>query len=79
MFVRSLTLMMVDKGTLTAYRYLEHGAFWGIGALSILMFLGVHHEIPEVVTGLLGASLIGLALYSSLRHNRLASQASTSN
>ena len=27
-FVRSFTLMLVDKGTLAEYRYLEHGAFY---------------------------------------------------
>ena len=70
MFVRSLTLLMVDRGTLTAYRFLEHGAFWGIGALAVLMFVSVHYEIPEVITGLIGATLIGLALYSSIRANR---------
>lgn len=70
MFVRSMTLMLVDKNTLTAYRYLEHGAFWAIGALAALMFTGVHMEVPEAVTGLLGAALIGLALWSSVRANR---------
>ena len=34
MFVRSFTLMLVYRGTLEAYRYLEHGAFWAIGAPS---------------------------------------------
>ena len=34
MFVRSLTIMLVDKGTLTSYRYLEHGAFYAIIALA---------------------------------------------
>lgn len=70
MFVRSFTLMLVDKGTLAAYRYLEHGAFWAIGALAGVMFVGVHVEIPEVVTGLMGALLIGLSFWSSLRYNK---------
>lgn len=70
MFVRSLTLLFVDKGTLDEFRYLEHGAFYAIGALASIMFLGTLHEISEVVTGLLGAGFIGLALFSSIRHNR---------
>ncbi|MDY0073365.1 MAG: DUF475 domain-containing protein [Thauera sp.] len=67
MFVRSFTLMLVERETLSAYRFLEHGAFWAIGALAAIMFLGVHVEVPEVVTGLLGAALIGAAFVSSLR------------
>ncbi len=68
MFVRSLTLLLVEKGTLTQYRYLEHGAFWAIGALAAVMLVGVHMHIPEAVTGISGAVLIGLSLWSSVRH-----------
>lgn len=70
MFVRSLTIMLVERGTLTAYRYLEHGAFYAIGALAGIMFLQTLVEVPEVVTGLIGAGFIGLAFRSSVRHNR---------
>lgn len=70
MFVRSLTIMLVEKGTLTEYLYLEHGAFWAILALAALMLAGSVVEIPEVVTGLVGAVLIGLSFLSSIRHNR---------
>ncbi|QDQ29019.1 DUF475 domain-containing protein [Chitinimonas arctica] len=71
MFVRSLTIMFVEKGTLDQFRYLEHGAFYAIGALATIMFIGTFHEISEVVTGLIGAGFIGLAMWSSIRHNRL--------
>jgi hypothetical protein len=71
MFVRSMTILLVDKGTLAEYRYLEHGAFWAILALAIIMLLSARYEIPEVVTGLIGAVLIGASLYWSVRHNRL--------
>jgi hypothetical protein len=70
MFVRSLTILLVDRGTLASYRYLEHGAFWAIGALALIMLLGTVHEIPEVVTGLVGAGFIALSLYSSVRERR---------
>ncbi|MFC3289578.1 DUF475 domain-containing protein, partial [Paracoccus aerius] len=33
MYVRSITIMLVEKGTLAQYRYLEHGAFYAIIAL----------------------------------------------
>ena len=70
MFVRSLTIMLVDKGTLTEYRYLEHGAFYAILSLAVIMFLKTFMEIPELVTGLLGAGFIGIALLSSLSYNK---------
>jgi hypothetical protein len=69
MFVRSFTLLLVDSGTLTRYRYLEHGAFWAIGALAILMLIGVKWHISEIVTGLLGAALIAASLGSSILAN----------
>ena len=34
------------------------------------MFLGTVVHVPEVVTGLVGAALIGLSFWSSIRHNR---------
>ncbi|MCW5889430.1 MAG: DUF475 domain-containing protein [bacterium] len=70
MFVRSLTIMLVDEGTLAEYRYLEHGAFWAIIALGTIMFLQTVTHVPEVVTGLVGAGFIGLSWVSSLRYNR---------
>lgn len=70
MFVRSMTIMLVQKGTLAEYRYLEHGAFWAIIALGAIMLLSAHYPIPETITGLIGAVLIGLSLWWSVRHNR---------
>jgi hypothetical protein len=69
MLVRSLTIMLVDKGTLTEYLYLEHGAFYAIISLAVIMFLKTFMHVPELVTGLLGAGFIGVALVSSLRYN----------
>lgn len=70
MFVRSLTLMLVRNGTLAEYRYLEHGAFWAIVALAAIMLISSYVAIPETVTGLIGAVLIGLSLLWSVRHKR---------
>ena len=70
MFVRSLTIMLVEKKTLDQYLYLEHGAHWAIGTLAILMFVSTFHEVPEVVTGLLGLLFIVSAFVSSLIHNK---------
>lgn len=69
MFVRSITVMLAENGTLAEYCYLEHGAFWAILALGAIMFIGVFIEIPEVVTGLIGATLLGAAFFSSTREN----------
>ncbi|MER8523173.1 DUF475 domain-containing protein [Mesorhizobium sp. M1076] len=70
MYVRSMTIMLVEKGTLSEYRFLEHGAFWAILILSVIMFAQTLFHIPEVVTGLFGAALIGVALWSSILWNR---------
>ena len=68
--VRSMTIMLVDKGTLAEYRYLEHGAFYAIGSLAVIMFAGTVRHVPEVFTGLLGAGLIALALFFSVQYNK---------
>ena len=70
MFVRSLTIMLVEKKTLAKFLYLEHGAHWAIGVLAVLMFVSTFHQVPEVVTGLLGLLFIVSAFISSLIHNR---------
>lgn len=70
MFVRSMTVWLVERGTLNQYRYLEHGAFWAIGALAGVMLASVHYQIPEAVTGLAGAFLIGAGWLSSVVVNR---------
>ena len=70
MYVRSMTIMLVEKGTLQQYRYLEHGAFYAILILSVIMFVQSLVHIPEVITGLGGAALIGVSLWSSIRWNR---------
>ena len=70
MFVRSLTLLMVQQGTLSEYRYLEHGAFWAIIALGVIMLVSARWEVPDAVTGLIGAVLIVASVGWSIRHRR---------
>ena len=70
MFVRSMTIHLVRKGTLAAYRFLEHGAFWAIIVLGGIMLVSAKVHIPETLTGLIGAILIGLSLWWSVRYNR---------
>jgi hypothetical protein len=66
-YVRSLTMLLVEKGTLEHFKYLEQGAFWAIGALAAIMFISVFVPVPEVLTGTVGAGFIGAALYSSIK------------
>lgn len=70
MFVRSMTIHLVKQGTLAEYRFLENGAFWAIIVLGAIMLLSARFHIPETITGLIGAILIGLSLWWSIRHNR---------
>ncbi len=62
MFVRSLTLHFVHQGTLERYVFLEHGAYYAIGALAVIMLVSILHPVPEVITGLAGLVFIGLSL-----------------
>ena len=72
MFIRSLTVFLVRKGTLSEYVYLEHGALWAIGALAVVLLFTMRYDVPEVVTGLIGVGFIGAALISSIVSNRRA-------
>ncbi len=70
MYVRSMTIMLTEKGTLQEFKYLEHGAFYSIFALSVIMFLQSLLHVPETITGLIGVALIGFSLFSSILDNK---------
>jgi hypothetical protein len=70
MFVRSMTIMLVDKGTLSEFVFLEHGAFYAIGSLAGIMLCSTIMHIPEVISGTIGAIFIGVALWASIIYNR---------
>ncbi|MFC8934016.1 DUF475 domain-containing protein [Rhodococcus sp. NPDC057135] len=75
MFVRSITVFLVRKGTLSDYVYLEHGAHWAIGALAVILMVSIGVHINEIITGLVGVFLIGAAFISSLiRNKRIAKE-----
>lgn len=73
MFVRSLTIYLVEKETLDQYIYLEHGAHYAIGILALIMLFGMNFHIPEIFTGLIGIAFIALSLWSSVKKNRASS------
>jgi hypothetical protein len=70
LFVRSMTIYLVEKGTLNEYVFLEHGAHYAIGILAFIMLLNIKFHIPEVITGLVGIAFILLSLYSSIKYNK---------
>jgi len=70
MFVRSLTLYFVEHKTLSAFRYLEHGAHYAIGILAFIMLIKINVHVSEVVTGTIGIGLIILAFLHSIWENK---------
>jgi len=70
MFVRSLTVYLVHRGTLDQFVFLEHGAHYAIGALAVIMLIGTVYHVPEAVTGLIGIGFIVASVWSSVRQRR---------
>jgi len=70
MFVRSLTLYLVEKKTLTEYRYLEHGAHYAIIALAIIMLIEIFYKVNEIITGSIGIGFIAAAFMHSIIKNK---------
>ncbi len=71
MFVRSLTILMVGEGTLNSFKYLEHGAFYAIIALALIMIANTVIHTSEIFTGLIGAVFIGLSIFSSMKDRKI--------
>lgn len=67
LFVRSLTIYMVEKEVLQKFRFLEHGAFYAVASLACIMFVHPLFHVPEVVTGLIGVGFIFWSYMSSRR------------
>lgn len=68
-WVRSMTIHIVRRNTLSKYIYLDHGANYAIGVLAVMLLAGIAYEIPDSVTGLAGVSIISFAFISSWLHN----------
>ncbi len=64
-WVRSLTVYMVRKGTLEAYIYLEHGAHYAILVLAIALLGSIFVEIPDAITGVVGLGVVGASFVAS--------------
>ncbi|WP_127359820.1 DUF475 domain-containing protein [Actinacidiphila soli] len=76
MYIRSLTVYLVRKGTLDDYVYLEHGAHYAIGALAVILLVTIKFQINEVITGLVGVVLIAASYWSSVVRNRREGESS---
>lgn len=70
MYVRSLTIFLVRNGTLTSYRFLEHGAHWAIGALAIMLVISIKVHLSEFTIGGSGIAFIAAAWISSIVANK---------
>jgi hypothetical protein len=71
LWVRSLTVHLVRAGTLAKFRYLEHGAHWAIGVLGLFLLAKTYgFHAPEWMVGSVGLVFVGLAVWSSVRHER---------
>jgi hypothetical protein len=69
-WVRSMTVFMVRRGTLDTYKFLEHGAHYAVLVLALTMLLGLLIDIPEVLTGVLGLGLIAASIVASRQARR---------
>ena len=70
LFVRSMTVHLMQDGTIGKFRYLIHGAHYAVLLLGILMLASIRIHLPEVVTGLAGIVILALAIFSSVRDQR---------
>ena len=70
LWVRSLTLYMVNEGVLAEYRYLEHGAHYAILVLAVALLVSIFVSIPNAVTGIVGLGIIIASIIASREANR---------
>ena len=70
MFIRELTVWLVRNDTLAEFIYLEHGAYYAVGSLAVLLWAGLYVTLPEAIIGLGGAAIIIASLASSVLAQR---------
>lgn len=73
-WVRSMTIFMVRRGTLNNFAYLEHGAHYTVFVLAVIMLISALVHIPELIPGLAGIGIIGSSIAASVRVNKLKAQ-----
>lgn len=65
-YIRALTVYVVRKGTLEQYRYLEHGAYYSIALLAVLLLWEIWRDVPDWITACTGAVVITMAWVTSV-------------
>ncbi|AJC48878.1 DUF475 domain-containing protein [Allofrancisella guangzhouensis] len=71
MFVRSLTILFIERKTLAKYIYIEHGAHYAIGFLATILLLKIFTHIPEWFSGSIGVLiLVASFVHSSIVTNK---------
>ena len=58
LWVRSMTVFIVRKGTLQRYKYIDHGAHYTVLVLAFILLLSGIVHIPEAFAGVAGIILI---------------------
>lgn len=64
-YVRSLTVFLVRRKMLDRYVYLEHGAYYSIGVLAVLLLIEIGKDVPDWFASLAGTSMIAAAYVHS--------------
>ena len=72
--VRNLTILMVERGTVSEYKYLEHGAMWSIGLLATSMLVQVYVHLHHGLIIAFAIIPIAIAFYHSVKENKLAGE-----
>jgi len=65
-YIRALTVYVVRRGTLEQYRYLEHGAYYSIALLAVLLLWEIWRDVPDWITACTGAVVITAAWLTSI-------------
>jgi uncharacterized protein len=65
LWVRSITIFMVRRGTLGNYKYVEHGAHYTIFVLGCLLLVSIMYDVPDVIAGLAGLGIIASSIIAS--------------
>jgi uncharacterized protein len=71
MFVRSMTVSLVNSGQLKEYEYLENGAFWSIFMLSVYMLAAPFFNTLNYIVALTSAGILLASVVSSVKAKTL--------
>jgi len=69
-YVRCLTVYLVRKQALDRYVYLEHGAYYSIGILAVLLLVEISRDVPDWFASLAGTAMIVAAYIHSVMRSK---------